>query len=83
MSQSVFPTSIPVRRDRAANLTIGWRPRRAGWRRLAALLRLWRERSHQRQNLAELAEWSDHLLRDIGISREEARREAAKLFWQK
>ena len=42
------------------------------------LLRTWFERDRQRRQLAEL---SDHLLRDIGVTRAEAMREAAKPFW--
>lgn len=47
-------------------------------RLLAALLRM-HERWHQRRDLREL---DDHLLRDIGITREQARREAGKPFWR-
>ena len=79
MSQSVYP--IPIRRDRAAALVAA--PRRRHAAALAALFGLWCERSRQRRHLAELAEWSDHLLQDIGVSRDAARREAAKAFWQK
>jgi uncharacterized protein YjiS (DUF1127 family) len=42
-------------------------------------LRVWRARRRQRQTLAEL---NDYLLNDIGVSRNEARREAAKPFWR-
>jgi len=38
-----------------------------------------RARRRQRQNLLEL---DDHLLADIGVSREQALREASKRFWQ-
>lgn len=41
-------------------------------------IQLWVERSRQRSILRQLDE---HLLRDIGLSREEALREAAKPFW--
>ena len=37
----------------------------------------WIARSHQRRVLGEL---DDHLLRDIGVSRQDALREAAKWF---
>jgi len=50
--------------------------RLAHW--LASLARMY-DRYLQRQELAEL---SDHLLKDIGVSREEARREADKPFWR-
>lgn len=56
---------------------------RAGLRgpgpRLLGLLALWIERATQRRALAEL---DDHLLEDVGISRSEARQEAAKPFWR-
>ena len=46
------------------------------WRRLrselAALLRLWAERSCQRRHLAEIAKWDDFGLKDIGVSRQQA-----------
>lgn len=45
---------------------------------LAALRRM-HERWHQRQDLREL---DDHLLRDIGITREQAKHEASKPFWR-
>jgi uncharacterized protein YjiS (DUF1127 family) len=45
-------------------------------------LELWIDRSRQRRQLGELAELNDYLLKDIGVSREEAMREAEKPFWQ-
>ena len=50
-----------------------------GWPRVAAVLRLWWHRNRQRRRLLEL---EDRLLEDIGISRDAARREAAKPFWR-
>jgi uncharacterized protein YjiS (DUF1127 family) len=44
--------------------------------------RLWTLRSQQRRALGELVERDDRMLRDIGVSREAAQREAAKPFWQ-
>jgi uncharacterized protein YjiS (DUF1127 family) len=55
--------------------TIPHRKRRPG---LLALLRTWYLRTRQRQALVELDE---HLLRDCGLTREQARREADKPFW--
>lgn len=48
---------------------------------LHCLLRIaaWRARSRQRAHLAVM---DAHMLRDIGLSRAEARREARKWFWQ-
>jgi len=43
----------------------------------------WVARSQQRRQLREIAESNDfHLLKDIGVSREEAFREADKPFWR-
>jgi len=43
----------------------------------------WFARSRQRRVLREIAERNDfHLLKDIGVSREEAFREADKAFWR-
>jgi uncharacterized protein YjiS (DUF1127 family) len=39
----------------------------------------WMERSRQRRALADL---DDRLLRDIGLARDEARRECANPFWK-
>ena len=50
-----------------------------GWLRT---LELWIDRSHQRKQLGELAELNDYLLKDIGVSQEEAMREAEKPFWR-
>jgi uncharacterized protein YjiS (DUF1127 family) len=62
-----------------------WRP---SWRS-SALTRLgcsavrlvwfWMERSRQRRALAEL---DDRLLRDVGLTRDDARRECANPFWK-
>jgi uncharacterized protein YjiS (DUF1127 family) len=43
----------------------------------------WFARSRQRRALREIAERNDfHLFKDIGVSREEAFREADKAFWR-
>ena len=47
--------------------------------RLVQLLVLWDSRRRQRQDLADL---DDRMLADIGISREEARRETNQPFWR-
>lgn len=50
-----------------------------GWGRPWAILGRWLERRRQRLALRDL---DDHLLRDIGISRSDARREGRKPFWR-
>src|SRR4051812_20476157 len=49
--------------------------------RFPTLIAVWAERSRQRRALAEMVELSPHLLADIGVSRAQARKEAAKPFW--
>ena len=50
------------------------------WRHMTAR---WIARSRQRRTLREIAERTDdYLLKDIGVSRAEAFREADKPFWQ-
>ncbi|MGH6896953.1 MAG: DUF1127 domain-containing protein [Geminicoccaceae bacterium] len=46
--------------------------------RLARTLLLWHERARQRRHLQYL---SDHMLRDIGLSRADVLAEADKPFW--
>jgi uncharacterized protein YjiS (DUF1127 family) len=46
--------------------------------RLIDTMGIWTARWRQRQALAEL---DDHLLDDVGLSREQARRDASKPFW--
>ncbi len=78
---------LPRRRDAAPNRAVlgGWWHEngsltpRVGW--LTTLL-FWIERSRQRRALGELAMHNDSLLKDIGVSQEQARREAAKPFWR-
>ena len=43
---------------------------------------MWVERSRQCRALGGPGEINDELLKDIGVSRDEALREAAKRFWQ-
>ena len=51
------------------------------WRHMLAR---WIARSRQRWALREIAERNDlHLLKDIGVSQQEAFREADKPFWRK
>lgn len=43
------------------------------------VIKLWRQRWRQRLDLEEMP---DHLLKDMGLDRLDARREAAKPFWR-
>jgi uncharacterized protein YjiS (DUF1127 family) len=54
------------------------------WIAVSATIRRWIAYSRQRQALREIAERNDHhLLKDIGVSQEEALREADKWFWRR
>ncbi|MGH6946107.1 MAG: DUF1127 domain-containing protein [Kiloniellales bacterium] len=55
------------------------RERRSGLSALLAWAWLYLQRRRQRRVLAELP---DHLLKDIGITRREARMEARRPFWK-
>jgi uncharacterized protein YjiS (DUF1127 family) len=59
------------RQRRASTLAIGWLHN----------LQVWMRRSGQRKALRELAGFNDYLLKDIGLSRNEALQEAATPFW--
>ncbi|MGB5706338.1 MAG: DUF1127 domain-containing protein [Arenicellales bacterium] len=47
---------------------------------LSATIRIWFQRYQQRQRLTSL---SERMLKDIGITREQATQEAEKPFWAK
>ena len=49
------------------------------WKRMLVTLETWHERRRQRQNLVDLP---NRLLRDLGIDRLDALREARKPFWR-
>jgi uncharacterized protein YjiS (DUF1127 family) len=81
----MWTTIIHPRPGRAA-LSDGFPPA-PPWQRASrglSTISVWIARSRQRRALRELAECSDrdHLLGDIGITPEQARRAAAKWFWQ-
>jgi uncharacterized protein YjiS (DUF1127 family) len=64
--------------DGVPQLTVRRHGRRWIRRAVDAVL-TWHERAQERRQLMQL---SDHMLRDIGISRAEALGEAEKPFWQ-
>jgi uncharacterized protein YjiS (DUF1127 family) len=72
--------SIRTSHATLAGLTGGSRPllpSRVG--RAIDVLLTWHERSHQRRQLHSL---SNHMLRDIGLSRADVEGEAGKPFWR-
>jgi uncharacterized protein YjiS (DUF1127 family) len=81
----MWTTIIHPRPGRAAP-SDGFRPAPAWLKanRRSSVMNVWIACSRQRRALRELAECSDrdHLLGDIGITPEQARRAAAKWFWQ-
>lgn len=86
MLRTLLPTMVlPGNRCEAAT---GHRGRPCLRERLAwavRAMRLWPSWRRERRALADLveaAESSDHLLRDIGLSRGEAWAESAKPFWR-
>ena len=67
------------------SVTLAWRLARRlkRWqheiRNLIVLLRFWQSRARARRQLRSM---SDHLLKDIGVSRYDAETEGRKRFWQ-
>lgn len=51
----------------------------SGVQRLATLLLIWQQRARDRRQLESL---SDHMLRDIGLTRADVFAEASKPFWR-
>jgi uncharacterized protein YjiS (DUF1127 family) len=54
-------------------------PATLAWISVFDSIGLWMERARQRQTLASLP---DHMLKDIGVNRIDAHREAGKVFWK-
>jgi uncharacterized protein YjiS (DUF1127 family) len=74
MNTAAFADTMPAQRPtRAATAPAGWIDSASN------LLARWVDASRSRQTLDVLDE---HMLRDIGITRDEALREARKFFWQ-
>jgi len=70
-----FTFAAPARSGRVRQ-TNSWRAA------LSRVIALWVARSSQRKALADLTE-ERHLLDDIGLTRAQALREAAKPFWRR
>ncbi len=49
---------------------------------ISRIVSLWLDRRRRRQALRDLAERNNYLLADVGLTQEEALREAAKPFWR-
>ena len=47
--------------------------------RVAVVFAKWSQRSRTRRALADL---DDHMLRDLGLTRDQATRESRRMFWQ-
>jgi uncharacterized protein YjiS (DUF1127 family) len=52
---------------------------RALWTEIAEVVLTWLERARQRRHLGQ---FSDHMLKDIGLSRAEVEIEVSKPFWR-
>lgn len=76
MTSSVPPAVLDRRVVGAAARDAG--RLRAGLARVGARLLDWHELARQRQALAAL---DDHMLKDIGLSRADARQEVERPFW--
>src|ERR1700742_308727 len=72
-----FPLNPPVATSTELHQRNSWGIFAAAWRFIDS----WSERRSQRQSLRELIQ-APHLLNDIGLTRAQALREAAKPFWR-
>lgn len=75
MSVYRFHTSNGASADR--------RDSRARPGRRRGFLAAWAERARRRREMAEVMAMPEHLLKDIGISYEDAYREYRKAFWRR
>jgi len=82
MPKSTVQASLPghAARTDAPCRNAGQTEPTASWLHKIAL---WIARRRQRRALEELARLNDRLLKDIGVSKQEALREAAKPFWRR
>ena len=68
--------SSRAQRDLVSELVRSWA---SGVRRAVTLLLIWQQRARDRRQLQSL---SDHMLRDIGLTRADVFAEASKPFWR-
>lgn len=73
-----FPGATPLR-DLVSALVGRRNGSLAGGTRVADLLLAWHQRAQQRRELQTL---SDHMLRDIGLTRGDVFAESSKPFWR-
>ena len=71
-------STIQLRTMRAARRGRNW-SWASGVQRMVTLLLTWQQRARERRQLESL---SDHMLRDIGLSRADVFAEASKPFWR-
>jgi uncharacterized protein YjiS (DUF1127 family) len=72
--RDIAPSALSNSKARVSRLIAGMR----------STVGRWYARSSQRRALREIAERNDfHLLKDIGVSQEDALRETAKPFWRR
>ena len=79
MSTIQVRTTPAARRHLASSLVRQYRTWSRGVRRAADLLLIWQQRARDRRQLQSL---SDHMLRDIGLTRADVFAEASKPFWR-
>jgi uncharacterized protein YjiS (DUF1127 family) len=75
---ATFPLGPPARDGTTVHQRISWAAAAAPWR----LIGIWAERRSQRSALRNLLELDDHLLKDVGLTREQGFRQAGKPFWR-
>ena len=71
------PNTFPIRRHTPVRSVTGFGRLAA---RAVALVQLWQERARGRRELQRL---DNHMLKDIGLNRIDALREAEKPFWKR
>jgi uncharacterized protein YjiS (DUF1127 family) len=78
MHRSLEMSTIQMRTTAAARHDRDW-SRAGSVQRLVTLLLTWQQRARDRRQLESL---SDHMLRDIGLTRADVFAEASKPFWR-
>ena len=79
MLRTLHPPLIQIRPQSGPTLLAAARTQLG---RAIRTISFWIDRSRQRRALGDIARFDDHLMRDIGVTRDAAQREAVKLFWR-